>query len=143
MQNPVRARAPILDGKVVRWKLDRTLASRLAIDALEHAIELRWPLPGLVHHSDRGIQYASADYAALLKQRGIVPSISRAAHPFDNASCESFIKTLKREETYANEYRDLEYLCDHVEEFIEQYYNQQRLHSALGYQTPEEFEALT
>jgi putative transposase len=98
--------AVILDGysrKVVGWKLDRTLASRLAIDALRQAIELRRPLPGLVHHSDRGIQYASADYVTHLKQRGIVPSMSRPANPYDNASCESFIKTLKREEIYANE----------------------------------------
>ncbi len=76
------------------------------------------PLPGLVHHSDRGIQYASADYVALLKQRGIVPSMSRPANPYDNASFESFINTLRREEIYANDYRDLEHLRDHIEEFI-------------------------
>jgi transposase InsO family protein len=116
--------------------LDRTLASRLAIDALRQAIELRCPLPGLVHHSDRGIQYASADYVTHLKQRGIVPSMSRPANPYDNASCESFIKTLKREEIYANEYRDLEHLRDHIEEFIERYYNQQRLHSAWATKRP-------
>jgi putative transposase len=84
--------AVILDGysrKVVGWKLDRTPASRLTTDALQHAIEQRRPLPGLVHHSDRGIQYASADYVALLKQYGIVPSMSRPANPYDNASCES------------------------------------------------------
>jgi putative transposase len=101
--------AVILDGysrKVVGWKLDRTLASRLAVDALQQAIDQRRPLPGLVHHSDRGIQYASADYVALLKQCGMIPSMSRPANPYDNASCESFIKTLKREEIYANEYRD-------------------------------------
>jgi putative transposase len=135
--------AVVLDGysrKVVGWKLDRTLASRLAVEALQQAIELRSPLPGLVHHSDRGIQYASADYVALLMQYGIVPSMSRPANPYDNASCESFIKTLKREEIYANEYRDLDDLRGHIEEFIERYYNQQRLHSALGYQTPAEFE---
>ena len=135
--------AVILDGysrKVVGWNLDRTLASRLAVEALQQAIELRRPLPGLVHHSDRGIQYASADYVALLKQHGIVPSMSRPANPYDNASCESFIKTLKREEIYANEYQDLDDLHEHIEEFIERYYNQKRLHSALGYQTPAEFE---
>ena len=135
--------AVILDGysrKVVGWKLDRTLASRLALDALQQAIELRRPLPGLVHHSDRGIQYASTDYVALLKRHGMIPSMSRPANPYDNASCESFIKTLKREEIYANEYRDLEQLRDHIEEFIDSYYNQKRLHSALGHPTPEEFE---
>lgn len=138
--------AVILDGfsrKVVGWKLDRALTSRLAAEALERAIEARRPLPGLVHHSDRGVQYASAEYVAILKQHGMVPSMSRPANPYDNASCESFIKTLKREEIYANEYRDLEHLRDHIEEFIDRYYNQKRLHSALGYRTPEEFEAET
>ena len=136
--------AVILDGysrKVVGWKLDRTLTSRLATEALESAIDLRRPLPGVVHHSDRGVQYASAEYVAILKLHGMVPSMSRPANPYDNASCESFIKTLKREEIYANKYRDLEDLHGHIEEFINCYYNQQRLHSALGYQTPEEFEA--
>ena len=138
--------AVILDGysrKVVGWKLDRTLTSRLAVDALQQAIELRHPLAGLVHHSDRGVQYASAEYIAILKQHGMVPSMSRPANPYDNASCESFFKTLKREEIYANDYEDLEHLHDHIEEFIERYYNQKRLHSALGYRTPEEFEAQT
>ncbi len=100
-------------------------------------------MPGLVHHSDRGVQYASADYVAILKQYAIVSSMNRPANPYDNASCESFIKTLKREEIYANEYRDLVDLHGHIEEFIDCYYNQKRLHSALGYQTPEEFEAQT
>jgi putative transposase len=135
--------AVILDGfsrKVVGWKLDRTLASRLATEPLEEAIASRKPLPGLVHHSDRGIQYASADYVEILKKHGIVPSMSRPANPYDNASCESFIKTLKREEIYANEYENLDHLRDHIEEFIERYYNPKRLHSALGYRSPEEFE---
>jgi putative transposase len=138
--------AVILDGysrKVVGWRLDRTLTSRLAVDALQQAIELRRPLAGLVHHSDRGVQYASAEYIAILKQHGMVPSMSRPANPYDNASCESFFKTLKREEIYANEYEDLERLHDHIDEFIERYYNQKRLHSALGYRTPEEFESQT
>ena len=135
--------ALVIDGfsrKVVGWKLDRTLASRLATEALETAIARRKPLPGLVHHSDRGIQYASAEYVAILKKHGMVPSMSRPANPYDNASCESFIKTLKREEIYANAYENLEHLQSNLEEFIERYYNQKRLHSALGYCSPDEFE---
>jgi transposase InsO family protein len=135
--------AVILDGfsrKVVGWALDRTLAIRLTIGALEQAIERRQPEPGLVHHSDRGLQYASAEYAAILEKHRMVPSMSRPANPYDNASCESFMKTLKREEIYANKYDDLENLRANIEEFIEEYYNRQRLHSALGYRSPEEFE---
>jgi transposase InsO family protein len=126
--------------KVVGWALDRTLGNRLAVGALEQAIEKRQPPPGLVHHSDRGLQYASAEYAAILEKHRMVPSMSRPANPYDNASCESFMKTLKREEIYANKYDDLEHLRANIEEFIEQYYNRQRLHSALGYRSPEEFE---
>jgi transposase InsO family protein len=135
--------ALILDAfsrRIVGWTLDRTLTSRLATTALQAAIESRQPLPGLVHHSDRGVQYASAEYVEILKKHEMVPSMSRPANPYDNASCESFIKTLKREEIYANEYENIEHLRDHVEEFIERYYNQKRLHSALGYRSPDEFE---
>src|SRR5437879_3411902 len=135
--------AVILDGfsrKVVGWALDRTLAVRLTIGALEQAIERRQPAPGLVHHSDRGLQYARGEYIALLEKYHMIPSMSRPANPYDNASCESFIKTLKREEIYANKYTDLEDLRANIEDFIEQYYNRQRLHSALGYRPPEEFE---
>jgi transposase InsO family protein len=135
--------AVILDGhsrKVVGWALERTLASRLAVAALNQAIAVRQPLPGLVHHSDRGVQYACAEYVAVLKKYGMIPSMSRPAHPYDNASCESFIKTLKREEIYARRYDNLEHLRANIEEFIEEYYNRQRLHSALGYRSPEEFE---
>lgn len=138
--------AVILDGysrKVVGWALDRTLAARLTIAALEQAIEKRRPEPGLVHHSDRGFQYACAEYVALIEKYGMVPSMSRPANPYDNASCESFIKTLKREEIYANKYDDLEHLRANIAEFIEEYYNRQRLHSALGYRPPEEFEQQT
>src|SRR5262249_5785798 len=134
--------AVILDAfsrKVVGWALDRTLASRLVITALEHAAASRRPPAGLVHHSDRGVQYASADYAALLQAHQMIPSMSRPANPYDNASCESFVKTLKREEIYANDYRTLEHLATNIEAFIEQYYNRRRLHSALGYRPPEEF----
>jgi putative transposase len=135
--------AVILDGfsrKVVGWALDRTLAIRLTIGALQQAIERRQPEPGLVHHSDRGLQYASEEYAKVLENNRVIPSMSRPANPYDNASCESFMKTLKREEIYANNYNDLEHLRANIEEFIEQYYNRLRLHSALGYRPPEEFE---
>jgi transposase InsO family protein len=135
--------AVILDAfsrKVVGWALDRTLANRLTISALEQAIAHRRPRPGLVHHSDRGLQYARGEYVAVLEKFGIVASMSRPANPYDNASCESFMKTLKREEIYANRYENLEQLRTNIEEFIEQYYNRQRLHSALGYRSPEEFE---
>jgi putative transposase len=135
--------AVILDAysrKVVGWALDRNLGTCLPKAALEMALSTRQPTPGLVHHSDRGVQYASAEYIEVLEQHGIIPSMSRPANPYDNASCESFIKTLKREEIYANTYRDLEELRANIEAFIEQYYNRCRLHSALGYRPPEEFE---
>jgi putative transposase len=135
--------AVILDGhsrKVVGWALERTLASRLAVAALNQAIAERQPLPSLVHHSDCGVQYACAEYVAVLKKHGMIPSMSRPANPYDNASCESFIKTLKREEIYARRYDNLEHLRANIEEFIEEYSNRQRLHSALGYRSPEEFE---
>jgi len=126
--------------KVVGWALERTLASRLPKAALEQAIAERQPPPGLVHHSDRGVQYASDEYVKVLRQHQMIPSMSRPANPYDNASCESFMKTLKREEIYANDYRDLDHLRANIEAFIEQYYNRCRLHSALGYKPPEEFE---
>jgi len=135
--------AVILDGfsrKVVGWALGRTLTSRLATAALQQAIAKRQPRPGLIHHSDRGVQYASGEYVAILNQHQMIPSMSRPANPYDNASCESFMKTLKREEIYANAYENLEQLRANLEIFLEQYYNQQRLHSALGYRSPEEFE---
>jgi transposase InsO family protein len=135
--------AVILDAfsrRVVGWALERSLATRLVLSALERAIATRRPPPGLVHHSDRGLQYASGEYVKLLQQHQMIPSMSRPANPYDNASCESFVKTLKREEIYANTYRDLEDLAAHIEAFIEEYYNRCRLHSALGYRPPDEFE---
>jgi len=135
--------AVVLDAfsrKVVGWALGRTLAARMPIAALEQAVAERQPPPGLVHHSDRGVQYACGDYAQVVQQHQMIPSMSRPANPYDNASCESFMKTLKREEIYANDYRDLEHLFANIEAFIERYYNRLRLHSALGYRSPEEFE---
>jgi putative transposase len=116
------------------------MSSRLTVAALERAVADRQPQAGLVHHSDRGLQYASPEYVAALDKYGMVASMSRPANPYDNASCESFMKTLKREEIYTNRYDNLEQLRTNIEEFIEQYYNRQRLHSALGYRSPEEFE---
>ena len=135
--------AVILDGfsrKVVGWELDRTLAARLPLAALEKAIAERKPLPGVVHHSDRGVQYASGAYLGILRKHDMIPSMSRPANPYDNASCESFMKTLKREEIYTSEYRDLDHLRENIATFIDRYYNRVRLHSALGYRPPEEFE---
>ena len=128
--------------KVVGWELGRTLKASLAVSALHQAIAERQPPRGLVHHSDRGWQYCSLEYVQLLQQYSILPSMSRPANPYDNAFCESFMRTLKREEIDANVYRDLEDLRTHIAQFIEQYYNRSRLHSALGYRSPQEFEQL-
>ena len=136
--------AVILDAysrRVVGRCLARYLQSELALSALQQALESRRPQPGLVHHSDRGIQYASRKYTDLLETRGIIPSMSRPGNPWDNASCESFMKTLKREEIYCRDQKDYDDLNHHLDEFIEHYYNRQRLHSALGYRAPADFEA--
>jgi transposase InsO family protein len=94
----------------------------------------------VVHHSDQGTQYASAEYAAVVEASRMIPSMSRPANPYDNATCESFMKTLKQEEIYCNQYAGFDELSQHLEEFMGAYYNRLRLHSALGYRTPEEFE---
>ena len=136
--------AVVLDAfsrKVVGWALARTLHAGVALAALDQAIAERQPRPGLVHHSDRGVQYACADYVTRLRRHEILPSMSRPGNPYDNAFCESFLKTFKREEIYAHSYCDLEDLRAHIADFIERYYNRLRLHSALGYRSPEEFEA--
>lgn len=135
--------AVVLDAfsrRVVGWAVDDSLHAPLVLVALRQAIAERKPLAGLVHHSDRGTQYASQEYMALLGEHGIDPSMSRAGNPYDNARCESFIKTLKQEEIYTRTYRDRADLELHMAEFLEQYYNRQRLHSALGYRSPASFE---
>ena len=135
--------AVILDAfsrRVIGWALDRTLEAALTLQALRLALARRRPAPGLVHHSDRGVQYASTDYTQLLKDHGIRISMSRKANPWDNAACESFIKTLKYEEVYRTEYRDLAEARASIGVFLEKVYNQKRLHSALGYLPPAEFE---
>ena len=135
--------AVVLDAfsrRVVGWALGRTLEADLAIAALRMALDERMPSPSLVHHSDRGVQYASTQYTALLKEHQASISMSRRGNPYDNAACESFMKTLKYEEVYRNEYRDMEDALASIAQFIEQVYNQTRLHSALGYLPPAEFE---
>jgi transposase InsO family protein len=135
--------AVILDAysrRVIGWALDRTMEDELTLAALRMAIKRRTVQPGLVHHSDRGSQYASGDYTDALKIHGIDISMSRKANPWDNAACESFMKTLKQEEVHRNEYRDLAEARTAIQEFLEKVYNRKRLHSALGYMPPAEFE---
>ena len=126
--------------RCIGWALQRSLEAALALEALRMALTQRRPRPGLVHHSDRGVQYAARDYTAQLEQHGIRISMSRRATPYDNAQAESFIKTLKYEEVYRTEYRNLEEARAAIAEFLEKIYNQERLHSALGYRPPLEFE---
>jgi transposase InsO family protein len=135
--------AVILDAfsrRVIGWALDHSLEAALALQALRRALGRRQPAAGLVHHSDRGVQYASRDYTQLLHDHGIRISMSRKAHPWDNAACESFLKTLKYEEVYRTEYSDLREARASIGVFLEKVYNQKRLHSALGYLPPAEFE---
>lgn len=136
--------AVVLDAfsrRVIGWALDRTLEDSLTLAALRMALSRRAVKPGLVHHSDRGSQYASDDYTGLLEKNGIDISMSRKANPWDNAACESFMKTLKYEEVHRNEYRDLNEARCLIAEFLEKVYNNKRLHSALGYLPPAEFES--
>lgn len=126
--------------RCIGWALQRTLEAALALEALRMALRQRRPNPGLVHHSDRGVQYASYDYTTELQRHGIRISMSRLACPYDNAQAESFIKTLKYEEVYRTEYRNLEEAQASITEFLEKIYNRERLHSALGYRPPMEFE---
>jgi transposase InsO family protein len=121
------------------WVADITYV-RLETEFVYLALEMRRPSPGLVHHSDRGSQYASMDYADLLKLHGCQISMSHKASPWENAGCESWMKTLKSEEVYRQEYRDVEEARVSIARFIEKVYNQKRLHSALGYRPPAEFE---
>lgn len=128
--------------RCVGWKLSRQIDTQLTLDALELALAHRRPAPGLIHHSDRGVQYASLAYVARLEQAGARVSMSAKGNPYDNAKAESFFKTLKREEVYLQEYRTFAEAQSNLGHFIEAVYNQKRLHSSLGYLPPVEFEAV-
>jgi transposase InsO family protein len=135
--------AVILDAfsrRVIGWELGRTLQSELTVNALRKALNARTIEAGLVHHSDRGVQYASIEYTNLLKERGINISMSRRANPYDNAQAESFMKTLKYEEVYRADYQDEREVRMGIGRFLEKVYNEKRLHSALKYLPPAEFE---
>jgi transposase InsO family protein len=136
--------AVVLDAfsrKVVGWALADHLAASLALEALNRALTSRKPSPGeLIHHSDRGVRYACADYTLALEAAGVIPSMSRGGCPYDNAKAESFMKTLKTEEVDGSAYRDLAHARARVGDFIENIYNRTRLHSALKYRSPMEFE---
>jgi putative transposase len=137
--------AAILDAysrKCVGWRLSRFIDTRLTCSALEIALAARRPAAGLIHHSDQGVQYASAEYVERLERAGAQISMAAVGNPYENAQVESFFRTLKLEEVYLKDYRDFEEAHDNIGEFIEEVYNEKRLHSSLGYLPPVEFEAL-
>jgi transposase InsO family protein len=143
LQDEFVSLAVILDAysrRVIGWELSNSLSAELALGALRMALKGRRFIPGLVHHSDRGVQYASGDYTQLLHDHKIQISMSRRGNPYDNAQAESFMKTLKYEEVYRSDYRDERDARSGIGHFLGKVYNQKRLHSALSYVPPAEFE---
>jgi len=136
--------AAILDAysrKCVGWHLSRWIDTRLTLSALQMALDSRQAAPGLIHHSDQGVQYASSEYVIRLEEAGARISMAAVGNPYENAKAESFFRTLKMEEVYLKDYKDFEQAQQNIAEFIEEVYNQKRLHSSLGYLPPVEFEA--
>jgi putative transposase len=137
--------AAILDAysrRCVGWCLSRQIDTNLTLSALEMALAARRPTAGLIHHSDQGVQYASGEYVLRLEEAGALISMAAVGNPYENAKAESFFRTLKMEEVYLKDYRDFEEAQQNIGRFIEEVYNQKRLHSSLGYLPPVEFEAL-
>ena len=137
--------AAILDAysrKCVGWKLSRLIDTRLTLSTLEMALATRQPAPGLIHHSDQGVQYASSEYVLRLEEAGALISMAAVGNPYENAKAESFFRTLKMEEIYLKDYRGFEEAEENIGQFIEEVYNHKRLHSSLGYLPPIEFEAI-
>lgn len=137
--------ACILDAwsrRCVGWQLSRWIDTDLTLAALDHALATRRPEPGLIHHSDRGVQYASAAYIARLTGVGAAISMAAVGNPYENAKAESFFKTLKREEVHLNHYQTLHDAAANLDRFIAEVYNAKRLHSSLGYRPPIEFEEI-
>lgn len=135
--------AVILDAysrRCVGWCLSRSIDTRLTLRALETALATRRPSAGLIHHSDRGVQYASGEYVSRLEEIGARISMAAVGNPYENAKAESFFRTLKLEEVYLKDYRDFEEAQESIGKFIEEVYNEKRLHSSLGYLPPVEFE---
>jgi transposase InsO family protein len=135
--------AVILDAwsrRVVGWALGETLEAELAVAALRRALADRHVPDGIIHHSDRGVQYCAEAYVKILQETGFAISMSRPGNPYDNALAESFMRTLKCEEVYLRRYRDVDDARERIGEFLEDYYNRRRLHSSLGYRTPADFE---
>lgn len=128
--------------RILGWKLSHCIDSQLTVDALTMALNTRkgMAIDGLIHHSDRGVQYACHEYTNKLEQYGILVSMSAKGNPYDNAYAESLFKTIKREEVYMSDYESFEDAYQNIEHFIEEVYNEKRLHSAIGYQPPAEFE---
>lgn len=128
--------------RCIGWALSRIINTQLTLDALDHALASRQgiDLQGLIHHSDQGVQYASQEYINRLMEYNIQPSMSRRGNPYDNAFAESFMKTLKHEEVNLQEYMDFDDAYQNIQNFIEEVYNAKRLHSSIGYLSPNEYE---